>query len=189
MNTLSMNKKIINVINECKNLEYELNDNDNVIINYYNVKQESQIIGVKQKNNSKLVINIFSICQDSINFKVDVCVSGNNNETKVNARVIAENKMGDYRVNIKTLHGTHNNIVIEDLKGLLDGGNVNLMPILEVECQDVDASHFATIGGFSQEEMFYLQSKGLSEEASSTLLKKSFMYSLFNDDFIKLINK
>ena len=73
------------------------------------------------------------------------------------------------------------NIVINE------NGSILLEPVLEIDSCEVDAEHFATIGTFSDDELFYLQSKGLSLDAAYILLKRHFLYSLFSKNFINLI--
>jgi Fe-S cluster assembly scaffold protein SufB len=76
-------------------------------------------------------------------------------------------------------------IVLNDKKGCLLNQNnriVNLNnnkcevnPNLLVEENDVEANHSALIGRFSDEEMFYLQSRGISETLALNLLIKGFL--------------
>jgi len=54
-------------------------------------------------------------------------------------------------------------------------------PNLEVFADDVKASHGATISRLSEEELFYLQSRGISEKAAGSLLKQGFLSFFIND--------
>ena len=63
-----------------------------------------------------------------------------------------------------------------------------IKPILEIDTNEVEASHFVTIGPFSEESINYLKSLGISKEKTYNLLKKSFKYGIFNDDFLNLLN-
>ncbi len=51
---------------------------------------------------------------------------------------------------------------------------VQVTPQLEILNNEIKASHAATIGGFDQEEMFYLTSRGLKEDQAKGLLIEGF---------------
>ncbi len=51
---------------------------------------------------------------------------------------------------------------------------VNTRPQLEIFADDVKCTHGATIGQLSQDEMFYLRSRGIGEESARTLLTYAF---------------
>ncbi|MFN1833860.1 Fe-S cluster assembly protein SufD [Balneola sp. MJW-20] len=55
-----------------------------------------------------------------------------------------------------------------------DDGKVNTKPQLEIFADDVLCSHGATIGQLQDEEVFYLQSRGLTEQKSRELLVYAF---------------
>lgn len=51
------------------------------------------------------------------------------------------------------------------------------IPNLEIEANDVKASHAATVSRLSEEEIFYLQTRGLSRETSINALVSAFLMS------------
>lgn len=57
---------------------------------------------------------------------------------------------------------------------LSDEGKVNTKPQLEIFADDVLCSHGATIGQLQDDEVFYLQSRGLTEQKSRELLVYAF---------------
>jgi Fe-S cluster assembly protein SufD len=81
------------------------------------------------------------------------------------------------------------------------GGKVNTKPQLEIFADDVLCSHGATIGQLSEEEVFYLQSRGLTEQKSRELLVYAFtlesienmkvasVHKLLLDEVIKYTNR
>ena len=62
-------------------------------------------------------------------------------------------------------------------KVLLVGENARAeaIPELEIECNEVKASHAASVGRIDQEQMFYLMSRGLSKNESEKLIIKAFL--------------
>jgi Fe-S cluster assembly protein SufD len=51
---------------------------------------------------------------------------------------------------------------------------VDTKPQLEITADDVKCSHGATVSQLSDDELFYLQSRGLDLEVSRTLLVNAF---------------
>ncbi len=67
----------------------------------------------------------------------------------------------------------------------INNGKNKITPTFIVDEYDVEANHNAFIGKFSDEEIFYLQSRGISLEETNTLLTKGFLASLVNSEIIK----
>jgi Fe-S cluster assembly protein SufD len=65
---------------------------------------------------------------------------------------------------------------------LLVGENIKneSRPILEIEADDVKASHGATTGRISPEEIYYLQTRGLSKNEAEKVIVEGFFESLLN---------
>jgi Fe-S cluster assembly protein SufD len=57
---------------------------------------------------------------------------------------------------------------------LSDQARVNIKPELEIYSEEVTASHGATIGQLDDRSLFYMRSRGLTEEQSLALLKYGF---------------
>lgn len=57
----------------------------------------------------------------------------------------------------------------------LKNGKSTICPNLLIDCYDVISNHSAYIGKFQKEQLFYLKSRGLSEEQSYRLLMKGFL--------------
>lgn len=65
-----------------------------------------------------------------------------------------------------------------------------IRPNLYIDEYDVVANHSALIGKFSGEEIFYLQSRGISKEMATGLLLKGFLQSdILNKKMLKEIEK
>ena len=86
---------------------------------------------------------------------------------------------------------TKGNELVEDLKGLLVRNNdtIKISPIMIVDTNEVLANHLVTIGNFNTEELFYLESLGLSEKMAKDMLIESFMKQNMSEvelEFLKL---
>ena len=63
----------------------------------------------------------------------------------------------------------------------MNDGKSTICPNLLIDNYDVDSSHGAYIGKFSEEKLFYLMSRGINREDSYRLLLESY---LINSDSI-----
>lgn len=159
-----------------------------LLLNIYNDKSENININIIQKKNSLLIVNFTNESYENFNININVRILGDNNKCVLNFRGIASGKLCNVNVSVKAEENTKGNIIVENLKGLCDGGQILIKPILEIDTNEVEASHFVTIGPFSEESINYLKSLGISKEKTYNLLKKSFKYGIFNDDFLNLLN-
>lgn len=185
MNNILMDN-VINIINESKSLVLEVKNN--LIINIFNENDIKMDINIIQHNNSILKINYLSINKENSNVLINVLIKGNNNKCDINYHVISENGFSKSKVSVKANKNTFGNVITENLKGLKEGGNILIEPILEIDTNEVEASHFVTIGTYDEESLLYLNSLGIKENDAKKLLKKSFMLSIFDDDFKKEVN-
>lgn len=63
------------------------------------------------------------------------------------------------------------------------------VPSLEILANKVIVSHGATISSFDEEKMFYLKTRGLSEEIAKIALIESFVQPIISDDNKEDINE
>ncbi|MBO5422896.1 MAG: SufD family Fe-S cluster assembly protein [Fibrobacteraceae bacterium] len=64
---------------------------------------------------------------------------------------------------------------------LQDNAKVSVKPNLKIYHDEVECSHGCTCGSFDEEELFYLQSRGLTEEKAKKILTRSFAREVFPD--------
>lgn len=64
---------------------------------------------------------------------------------------------------------------------LSDNAHVDSRPQLDIYADDVKCSHGSTIGQLEEEQLFYLQSRGLNREEATTTLTYSFCGELINN--------
>ncbi len=70
----------------------------------------------------------------------------------------------------------------------LTNNKCEILPNLYIDCNDVEASHSALIGKFSDEEMFYIQSRGIDYDNAIKLLITGFLVSdISNKKILKSI--
>lgn len=64
---------------------------------------------------------------------------------------------------------------------LSDFATINSKPELEIYADDVKCSHGATTGQISEEQLFYLQARGINKEKARSVLNQAFLAELINN--------
>ena len=65
-------------------------------------------------------------------------------------------------------------------------------PILKIDENDIEASHAAAVGKISDEQIFYLTSRGLSNEEAKMLITLGYLKPIFkgfDEDKVEHINE
>lgn len=162
--------------------ELNINLNDNSILNLYKFNINNNIvINIKQNNNSKLNYNESFINELDSKLIINNYINGNNNESNINIRNIANNNNSKIIVNVKVNKNTFNNIALEDLKGINNGGFIHIEPNIDCLSNEVSANHLTTIGNIDNDLINYLMSKGISISEAKKLLLKGFIFSNMNE--------
>lgn len=99
-------------------------------------------------------------------------------QIKNNIKIRAVENNGDMVIKATGIieKDTYDNCYLEDIKVMTEENkHIKIMPDLIVKTNHVVANHNATISPVAKEDMFYLKSKGLSEESAISLLKEGFL--------------
>ena len=166
--------------------ELTINLQDNSILNLYkfNNRRESNLeVNIYQNNDSKLNYNESIVNEVDNTLIINNYINGNNNESKINVRNISDNGLSKVIINVKVEKDTKNNIALEDLKGINNGGLIHIEPNIDCLSEDVSANHLTTIGCLNKDSLNYLMSKGISLTVAKVILKKAFIYSNMNNYF------
>jgi len=168
-----------------ENLIINLEDNSNLTIYKYDklLKNNLNII-INQNNNSNIFYNASYINEEDINLKIDNYIKGNNNNSNIVIRNISNNNYSNMVINVEVFSNTINNIALEDLKGINNGGLIRIEPNIKCASNEVTANHLTTIGTLDKDSINYLTSKGINEINAKNILLKGFIFSNM-DDYIK----
>jgi len=147
-----------------------LNDNLNIIIN--------------ENNDTVIDFNETFINDEDVFLKINNYIKGNNNESKINIRNVSNKNYSKIEINVEVLKDTINNIALEDLKGINNGGFIQIEPNIKCASNEVSANHLTTIGVLDKDSVSYLMSKGISEKLAEDILLKGFIFSNM-DEYIK----
>ncbi|MEM3373739.1 MAG: SufD family Fe-S cluster assembly protein [Candidatus Woesearchaeota archaeon] len=151
-------------------------------INVYHNKGESdsKIYSSFLGNNNDLIDITTNTIHSSLNTKSDILVKG----------VLNQNSQSIYRGKIKINKNAQKTISFLSDHSLLLGETSKSfsIPSLEIDANDVKASHSASTGKIEKEILFYLMSRGIKKEEAENLITKGFLIDIFNrinDEVIK----
>lgn len=166
-------------------LNIDLKDNSTLKIYIFNDNKANLEVNINQNNNSKIYYNEAFINELNNKLIINNSIVGNNNESYINIRNICNKNKSEIIINVEIKENTINNIALEDLKGINNGGMVHIEPNIICLSNEVIANHLTTIGGVDKNSLNYLMSKGINEEKSKKILLKGFIYSNMDENFKK----
>ena len=190
--TLNINGKVlinefVNKSNDNLELIININENSELLFNrLIEINNINTKITLNQKSNSSVEFNNSIIAKDKGNLTILSNVSGNNNITNIRVRAITKDK-GSLSLKCTTDNkdNTKDNELLESLKILmLNDEESIIIPDLLVASNEVEVNHAATISGINKDELFYLNSKGISTNNAKKLISEGFIINNLN-----IINK
>ncbi len=188
-NTIINEDVIIHDISNPKVLEVNISDNAKFLFYQVRELENDCDISFTLGENSDLEYRLLVLNQNKHKITVNVVMPNDGAKANIIVRALntKENSNLDIVVNGKILSDTKDNELVEDLKGLIidDNETIKISPNMMAHTNEVLANHFVTIGTFNKEELFYLMSKGLSEESAKTLLKNAFLTNILSDYLVK----
>ena len=175
-----LNNEILNELN--------INIKNNSILNLYkynNKKECDLVVNINQLNNSKLNYNEAIINNLKNKLTINNYIKGNNNESNINIRNICNDQDSEVIINVEIDKNTINNVALEDLKGINNGGNITIEPNIICLSNEVVANHLTTIGSIDKHSLEYLMSKGIRLESAKKIILKGFINSNMDENFKK----
>ena len=174
---------------------YYLEDNSTLTINKFtSAKESTEEINIYLDGlNSKVVLNLSAISDENMIFKINVFHNNKNTISKTNVHgvTVSNNKM-IIENNGHIPNNSKNSDLSQDNKIITFSESESLIkPNLYIDEEEIEASHGAYIGGFDEESIFYLKSRGISEKDSQNLLLKGFLINeqVFDEDTLEEVTK
>ena len=182
---ISNGKCTLNLFNcNIVKLDIIVNDNSSLIINYFNLIDESNnIININTNNNSNIIFNYsFKVINK---YNLDIITNFLNNNSNITINIKGLNDSAKVKVNIDGYVKRHSidNILNENMKliNINDGISIS-NPNMYIDTSKVIANHNTTIGNIREDELFYFMSKGIDRINSIKLITKGFLISNFNNE-------
>ncbi len=185
------NNQVINVsgkvtikeINNLKDNSYIINVFKNSILNYYkNDKNFSNNINIIMNagDNSTISFNYSFECLKPCKINILTNLNGNNIKSNIKIHGVTSKRGSSYiEANAIVKKNTINNEINEEIKVLkLNDEESVIKPNLQVNTNNIIASHNTTCKMIDKESLFYLMSKGLSKAKAINLIKEGFLNNL-----------
>lgn len=177
----------INIFNQkLKKINIKVLDNVLVNLNEFNtISSDTTEIIFSIKNHSTLTYNLSNIIDNNYKLNIKINYEGNNSKVETNIHSIVK---GEETINlIGTIKNEcKNNELLEQVKVMLiENGKCEVNPDMAIATNEVVANHKVAISNIRDKELFYLMSKGLSENTANNLIKRSFLISNITNDELK----
>ncbi len=95
----------------------------------------------------------------------------------LNSKSIAKNGgKNTFRSLVKVLKNANNSRVFMDCKSLIcdSQSRTDTIPVFDIRAKNADVAHEASVGKISEEQINYLRTRGLSEDAAKSLIVQGF---------------
>ncbi len=163
-----------NSIIQQTNLELgEINSTNNYISILNNKNASLEIAGLVKLNTKVSSTSNFNIthiaksCTSNIKYKHSL---DNWSKATFQAKSIVENS-----ANFSKVFQNTNTILLSD------DATIFAQPHLEINIDELEASHGATAGSLDEEQLLYLQSRGIEKELASQILLKAFENEIYDN--------
>jgi len=187
---LNINGEVNIYILNSKIEELIINLEDNSTLNIYKFDKflnNNIFVEIYENNNTIVNFNGSFTSNDDILVKINNYIKGNNNKSNINIRSISNKNYSKIIINVDIDKDTVNNIALENLKGINNGGFISIEPNIKCASNEVIANHLTTIGILDKDSINYLMSKGISEEKGKEILLKGFINSNMDKYMKKLL--
>ena len=179
--------------NTSNSLMFTLKENSRLIFNKASKNGNDYIAVNLNGSNASLIINNSVINNKTSIYKFDIRHSGDNTSSNVkNHGINDSNEILELDVNLYVSNSAKNCITNQENKVINTScGKSKILPNLIVDNDDINAMHSAFISDFDKEVLFYMQSRGLTEEESRNLLKEGFVIGNLEhiDEYVDEVKK
>lgn len=171
---------ILMVLENQNNLDITFNiNNSNVIFNCinYNGKNENINVNLNEKDSNIEIYNSV-ISKEKQNINVNTNHNSSNTYSNIyNFGSTSDNGSIKFDIVSKVQKGNKKCVLNQDSKIIsLNNSNDNeINPILLIDEYDTEAKHSAFIGKFNENEVFYLQTRGIKKKDAYHLLLNGFL--------------
>lgn len=188
LNNLIINDKIVYIkgrvsinkidISNIKEGIIVLEDNASLIIHdIIDIEGINGNLSIISNNNTNLDLGLGISSKGKNTFNIINRLVGNNNKSNIKIRVVSEKYS---HINMKLTgiieSNTKNNDYTEDIKYLnLYPETIICLPELIVNSNDTVANHLMSVGNVNEEELFYLESRGINKKDSIEMIKRGFL--------------
>jgi len=183
-------KLYINVIGNDSKIRYTYNIDENSLVSVIKYNRVDNIKEMVEVNLNGIGANIDylfkSICTSKELY--DYMIMHNTKNTVSNIKNNIVNVSGSSSIQISSrVDKDITDCICNQFNRIINLTNnkCEIRPILYIDTDDIDANHSALIGDFEEDELFYLESRGISRSNAYNLLIKGFLNSGIDDEKLK----
>jgi len=133
------------------------------------------------------VLNIFGLVENDIGGSSEVINKICHSEPSAESQQLINCKAGKnsrtvFQGYVRVIEGMTDNFVTVANSSIIteEGGQAYSVPQMMIDCGEVEASHSCAVGKFDEEAIWYLQSRGMSEEGAKELLIRTHQDYILN---------
>ena len=159
---------------------YTVNAGNLVVRKFYDNKTVNENINIDLCSmGCKVNYKFANICKENEIYKIDVNHKEKNTESYISNKSVAlsDSKLS-YEINSNVLAKAVESVLDQTTRIVLMGdADTKISPNMYTPLDNVEAKHGSVIGTFSDDEIFYLMSKGISYNDTLKLLIKGYLLS------------
>lgn len=163
------------------NHHYELNKNSNLLLFkfYYNKNVSEKIIVDLNGEYSKFSHNFSSVIREKEEYNMIVNHNNHHVSSSISNKCVGlDGSKITVQIDSILMKGNEECVMDQNTRILTLGDvEAKVIPNMFIDEDNVEARHGSVIGGFKEEDIFYLMSRGIPETEAITLLVKGFIFS------------
>ena len=185
-NNINININICDNKCICFNVKYDLGYNSSLIISkFYCNNKCNEVVNINlNERDASIKYNFSSININDNFYKINVYHLDNKTSSNIFNRIVANKDSSNYLdINSYVNNGIKECYLNQSTKIVaLDDSENRVNPNMFISEEDVTAIHSSTIGNISEEDLFYLMSRGITYSDSVKLIIKGMILSNINPD-------
>ena len=162
------------------NNKYTINDGNLIVRKFYDNKTVNEVIDIDLcHSGSKVNYKFSNICKENENYTINVNHKACSTESYINNKSVAltDSKL-NYVINSNVISKAIDSVLDQTTRIVLMGdADTKISPNMYTPLDNVEARHGSVVGTFSDDEVFYLMSKGISYNDTLKLLIKGYLLS------------
>lgn len=180
--------KILYVIDNNESRDYNYKIVEDTIIYHFSINSSSKVNIDLDKEGVSLYYYYSDINYEDNSFEIVVNHNKSNTHSEViNHGVNVLEKTLNFKVDGVVLKKSSKCICNQDNQIInMSNGKSTIFPNLLIDNYDVDSNHSAYIGKFRDEDIFYMESRGISRDACNRLLLNGFLISSDSIEYEKI---
>lgn len=162
------------------NNRYIIDGGNLTVRKFYDNKIVSETINIDLcSEGSKVNYKFANICKETEDYMINVNHNAKGTESNINNKTVAlNNSKIDFIINSNVLEKAIESVLDQTTRIVLMGdADTRISPNMYTPLDNVEAKHGSIIGTFSEDEIFYLMSKGISYSDTLKLLIKGYLLS------------